>query len=90
MYFARSSTGAGVAVGRGVLVGNGVTVAVGTNEAVGVTVGAGARDEHAERMNVSKRRAWMGLFRMGCILAKKLPMGDSNGRTFKIIQLTFD
>ena len=90
MYFARSSAGTGVAVGKGVLVGSGVTVAVGINEAVGVTVGWGAMDEHAERINISKRRAWVVLFRMGCILAKKLPMGDSNGRTFKIIQLTFD
>ena len=73
VYFARSSTGAGVGVGKGVLVGSGVTVAVGINEAVGVTVGVGARDEHADRMNVSKRRTWMGLFRMDCILAKKLP-----------------
>jgi hypothetical protein len=71
----------------------GVTVAVGINDAVGVTVGWGARDEHPERINVSTRRTWMGravLFCMGCILAKKLPMGDSNGRTFKIIQLAFD
>ena len=77
MYSARSSTGAGVGVGKGVLVGNSVTVAVGINVAVGVTVGVGARDEHAERMNVSKRRAWMDLFRMGCILAKKLPPGGT-------------
>jgi hypothetical protein len=91
VYFARSSTGAGVGVGKGVLVGNGVTVAVGINEAVGVTVGVGARDEHAESMKVSKRRAWMGLFCMGCILAKKLPLGDFQREDFQgLFNLSFD
>ena len=71
VYFARSSAGAGVAVGSGVLVGMGVMVAVGINDAVGVTVGAGAKDEQAERINVKRRRAWMVLFCMGCILTKK-------------------
>jgi len=58
----------------GVFVGTGVDVAVGINDAVGVTVGVGVSEEHAERINVRRKRAMtdeMDLFRMGCILTKK-------------------
>jgi hypothetical protein len=53
-----------------------VIVAVGINDAVGVTIGTDMGDAHEERINVRRKRAMMegvALFRMGCILTKKLP-----------------
>ncbi len=65
----------GVAVGNtGVGVGSEVLVATGVKDAVGVAVDSGAKVEHAERINVRRKRAMtegVALFRMGCILTKK-------------------
>jgi hypothetical protein len=55
----------------GVFVGMGVTVAVGINDTIGVNVGAGKKDEHAERINTKRKMVILEgvtLFRMGCIL----------------------
>jgi hypothetical protein len=61
----------GVGEGVKVTVGIGVKVAVGTGGRVGVSVGAGASEEHAERMKMGKnnaRKVWVILVRMVNIL----------------------
>ena len=74
VYFARSSTGTGVAVNVGVnvTVGGGVIVAVGVTDAVGVAVDAGEKDEQETKKERRKRERnfceKVVLFRMGCIL----------------------
>jgi hypothetical protein len=48
-----------------------VLIAAGVDDTVGVTVGAGEKDEHAERMNVNRnstRTDRVNLFCMDCIL----------------------
>lgn len=73
VYFARSITGAGVAVGGiRVAVGNNVFVAVGVKDAVGVAVGAGEKEVQETKKEKRKKerrlREKVILFCMDCIL----------------------